>query len=255
MKQGTKIFIWAVVAGVVAYGVWHLAALRSVGPHEVPPVEGAAETPKAPLPEDIVGERMADTNYVMALKGLIDERSEVITEVHAVRDQMEEMLADAKDKVPVTSSSTVDAPQEPELEAAATLAVTNTPVVPTNTALTAGTELRAPSAVRFAGVDPALLTYVRQQPDWTALETRLDALEAKQHDVKIRTETLISERMKVQYAARAAENTEPLIRPPARIIKPMTNAPDYNNVERTIITNVPPEGKKLPPRPERVPVK
>lgn len=258
MKQGTKIILAAVIAGVIACGVWWLAAVRTVP--GVPSVDGGVEQVREPLPEDIVGERMADTNYVAALKGLIDERREVIAESQAVRAQMGEMLAAAEkivpgasssgaEKVEGASSSHAEPLQDREQEAPATLV--------TNTALQAGTVLDAPEvppAARFDDIPPALLEYVRQQPEWGTLETRLNALAARQQGIQIRTTTLIRERMEEQYAARAAENTAPIMRPPARVIKPMTNAPDFKAVEPIILTNVPPGGVRLPPLPDRRPV-
>ncbi len=276
MKQGTKIFTGAVAVGVAASCVWHLAALKTKTEQE--PVEVPAEAPKAPLPEDIVGERMADTNYVAALKVLIDGRGEVIAESQAVRAQMADLLTAAAEKLAGASSSEADEKvagassspaeqQDPErdvsgttereLETPATMAATNAPLVSTNTALKAGTQLSAPDvppAARFDGIDPALLAQVRQQPEWAVLETRLDALAAKQQDIQLRTRALIRERMEVQYAARAAENPGPVTRSPAGIIKPMTNAPDFDAVKPTIITNVPSGGVKLPPRPDRKPI-
>lgn len=264
MKQSTKLFIGAVVVGVAASCVWHLAALRTRP--ETEPAEVPAGAAKVPLPEDIVGERMDDTNYVATLKGLIDERSKTIAEAHAVRGQMEAMLV-AAEKVAGASSSPAQqqAPEqavsgmtERELEAPSTMAATNAPLVSTNTALQAGMVLSTPdeaTADRFAGINPALLQYVRQQPEWPELEARLDELAARQQDIQIRTRTLIRERMDVQYAARAAESPAPITRTPYRVIKPMTNAPDFKQTEPVITTNAPPEGKTLPPLPDRKPVK
>ncbi len=261
MKQRGKIILGVVLAIVAGVVVWWLTCK----PCEMPPDPPVVEVLKEPLPEDIVGERMEDPVYMASLKGIIDERREVISEAHAVRRQMETMLADAADKIPAATSSEADEAQDPELEAPAPLAPTNAPVaeaeatpgVPINTAFQAGTVLSTPDDApidRFEGINPVLLAYVRQQPEWNTLEARLNALSAQRQEIQIRTRTLIRERMEVQYAARAAEYPDPIIRAPDHVvIKPNPNVPDFTQIGTIIITNVPP-GMKLPPPPERTQV-
>lgn len=266
MKRETNRIMWVVMAIALAGLVWYTGSHKVTSP-TVAPEPAAAESGKEPLPEDIVAERMADTNYVAALKGLINERSSVIAEAKAVRAEMGIILSDAATHVDVsaedaaqTGSNRVDRVTEPSPEpsADATVAKQETrPALGTNVAMKAGTVLSTgnrPAVARFDGVSPQLLAYVRTQPEWTALENRLNDLAAQQQDVQIRTETLIRERMNEQFDARMAAASEPVVRAPAAIIKTMTNEPDFNNREPIVITNVPAGGVKLPPRPDRKPI-
>jgi len=258
MKQRDKIVLGVVLAVVVGGAVLLLTCMKCA----LPPAPPTGVAPKEPLTEDIVGERMDDPVYVEALKGLIDQRSEVIAEARAVRRQMEELLAAAEKVAGASSSGADDAQPNRELEAPATMeapaTLADTPAVSTNTAWTAGTVVYAPPTPPTAdliGIPPSLLAYVRQLPEWGELEMRLNSLASRQQEIQINTKTLIRERMEVQYAARAAEQTTPMITPPERVIKPMTNAPDFYQTEPIVITNVPAGGMKLPPLPDRKPVK
>jgi len=257
MRPGSKIVLAVVLAIVAGAAIWLLTCSKCA----LPPVPPTVEAPKPPLPEDIVGERMGDTNYVAALKGLIDERSEVIAEAKTVRQQMESILETAAAAMPpVDANGAADITNslaEPTPIAEVPVAATNQAVVSTNTALRAGTEVNAlptPPTADLGGIPPALLEHVRQQTEWVELEARLNALAARQQEIQINTKTLIRERMEAQYAARAAEQTAPLITSPERIIKLQTNAPDFNQTEITVITNVPAGGMQQPPRPDRRPV-
>jgi len=154
-------------------------------------------------------------------------------------------------------SPVAEATQNPELEAPDT-DTSPAPLTSTNTALRAGTVLSAPrpsSPSPLSSLDPTLLAQVRQMPEWNELEARLNALSAQRDGIQIRTRTLIRERMELQYAARAAENPEPIKRPPSSVVKPIENPPNFKQPQPITITNIPPGGMKQPPVPERNPIK